>query len=257
MTFLSSRAIALILSIKVILICAILVYIDVLPNPVQLLVGQDSSWNVASCTREARQCSDGSYVGRVGPKCEFAECPTMNTRIKEIGVDVKNTPPGIPTPSDSSGGGEDSVIRNEETKPPVPVACTMEAKQCPDGSYVGRTGPRCEFEPCPSSNGNTTEIISVSGSVKIGPTCPVVQNPPDSTCADKPYNGAIILTNTSTGKKYFVITESNGIFTVSLTRGVYDVSRPENGSPFPSCGGKVEIVNPTTNIPISCDSGIR
>ncbi len=30
-----------------------------------------------------------------------------------------------------------------------PKACTQEAKQCPDGSYVGRTGPNCEFAPCP------------------------------------------------------------------------------------------------------------
>ena len=30
-----------------------------------------------------------------------------------------------------------------------PVACTMEAKLCPDGSYVGRTGPNCEFSACP------------------------------------------------------------------------------------------------------------
>jgi hypothetical protein len=30
-----------------------------------------------------------------------------------------------------------------------PVACTQEAKQCPDGSYVGRTGPNCEFSMCP------------------------------------------------------------------------------------------------------------
>lgn len=29
------------------------------------------------------------------------------------------------------------------------VACTQEAKLCPDGSYVGRTGPNCEFSPCP------------------------------------------------------------------------------------------------------------
>jgi len=29
-----------------------------------------------------------------------------------------------------------------------PVMCTMEAKQCPDGSYVGRSGPNCEFAPC-------------------------------------------------------------------------------------------------------------
>lgn len=31
------------------------------------------------------------------------------------------------------------------------VACTMEAKICPDGSFVGRTGPNCEFTSCPSS----------------------------------------------------------------------------------------------------------
>jgi hypothetical protein len=29
------------------------------------------------------------------------------------------------------------------------VACTMEAMECPDGSYVGRTGPNCEFAACP------------------------------------------------------------------------------------------------------------
>ncbi len=27
--------------------------------------------------------------------------------------------------------------------------CTAEAKPCPDGSAVGRSGPNCEFEPCP------------------------------------------------------------------------------------------------------------
>lgn len=35
-------------------------------------------------------------------------------------------------------------------KAPEPVYCTQEAKLCPDGSYVGRTGPNCEFAPCPS-----------------------------------------------------------------------------------------------------------
>jgi len=32
-----------------------------------------------------------------------------------------------------------------------PVFCTQEAKQCPDGSFVGRTGPKCEFAACPTS----------------------------------------------------------------------------------------------------------
>jgi len=31
-----------------------------------------------------------------------------------------------------------------------PTACTAEAKVCPDGSTVGRTGPDCEFEACPT-----------------------------------------------------------------------------------------------------------
>jgi hypothetical protein len=34
-------------------------------------------------------------------------------------------------------------------KAPKPVACTQEAKICPDGSAVGRTGPNCEFAECP------------------------------------------------------------------------------------------------------------
>lgn len=41
-----------------------------------------------------------------------------------------------------------------------PVACTTEARICPDGSAVGRTGPNCEFAPCPTgtsdNNSNTT-----------------------------------------------------------------------------------------------------
>jgi len=32
---------------------------------------------------------------------------------------------------------------------PSPKACTQEAKLCPDGSYVSRTGPDCEFAECP------------------------------------------------------------------------------------------------------------
>lgn len=29
-----------------------------------------------ACTMEAKLCSDGSSVGRVGPDCEFAACPS-------------------------------------------------------------------------------------------------------------------------------------------------------------------------------------
>jgi hypothetical protein len=33
----------------------------------------------AVCTLEAKICPDGSAVGRVGPNCEFAECPSANS----------------------------------------------------------------------------------------------------------------------------------------------------------------------------------
>ena len=39
------------------------------------------------------------------------------------------------------------------------VACTMDAFQCPDGSYVGRSAPNCEFV-CPiSSISTTTQLL--------------------------------------------------------------------------------------------------
>ena len=32
------------------------------------------------CTQDAKLCPDGSYVGRVGPNCEFAACPEVQMR---------------------------------------------------------------------------------------------------------------------------------------------------------------------------------
>jgi len=57
------------------------------------------------------------------------------------------------------------------------IACTMEAKLCLDGSYVGRTGPKCEFAECPEAK---TGILK--GKVTIGPLCPVERIPPDPNC---------------------------------------------------------------------------
>jgi hypothetical protein len=44
--------------------------------------------------------------------------------------------------------GEYGIVKNNN-----PRACTMEAKLCPDGSAVGRTGPNCEFAECPMGSG--------------------------------------------------------------------------------------------------------
>jgi hypothetical protein len=34
-----------------------------------------------ACTQEAKICADGSYVGRIGSNCEFAECPLDNNEL--------------------------------------------------------------------------------------------------------------------------------------------------------------------------------
>jgi hypothetical protein len=53
-----------------------------------------------------------------------------------------------------------------------PVACTEEAKLCPDGSYVGRTGPDCAFAACPAvdtSNWKTYTSAAFGFSFKYPP----------------------------------------------------------------------------------------
>ncbi len=41
---------------------------------------------------------------------------------------------------------------------PEQRGCTMEAKLCPDGSAVGRSGPNCEFAPCPEGLGTNEPV---------------------------------------------------------------------------------------------------
>jgi hypothetical protein len=47
-----------------------------------------------------------------------------------------------------------------------PIACTADAMQCPDGSYVGRTGPNCQFV-CPTSVATSTPKSPVSIEVHL------------------------------------------------------------------------------------------
>lgn len=80
------------------------------------------------------------------------------------------------------------------------TACTQEAKLCPDGTAVGRTGPNCEFEACATSDNqlpttnepNTSEWKTYRNEeygfeMKYPPTCRVYLNevfakPPTPTC---------------------------------------------------------------------------
>lgn len=73
-----------------------------------------------------------------------------------------------------------------------PRGCTTEAKICPDGSAVGRSGPKCEFEACPTSKPESTPEISKKGTVS-GKLCyPSSFLPP----------GEIIAKDLDSGKTY-------------------------------------------------------
>ena len=53
------------------------------------------------------------------------------------------------------------IVQDDATKSGI-VACTEEAKQCPDGSFVTRTEPDCEFKACPTQSGGEEGFNSLS-----------------------------------------------------------------------------------------------
>ncbi|MDE2399938.1 MAG: hypothetical protein KGL67_02950 [Patescibacteria group bacterium] len=151
-----------------------------------------------------------------------------------------------------------STNSNNPANPTSPVACTQEAKQCPDGSYVGRTGPNCQFAQCPV--GNTSSKSGLSGMVTLGPTCPVEPVQPSPTCSPKPYATSISIMKAGSGNIIKTIQSNNlGAFSVNLEPGSYNL-QAKGGTTLPRCGAVTATVMSgkfTNNIQISCDTGIR
>lgn len=151
---------------------------------------------------------------------------------------------------------------------PAGGVCTMDAKECPDGSYVGRVPPSCEFAACPgvsttTQSGGGGGILpyksGIKGVVLLGPTCPVQKNPPDPACADKPYGTTISVTHLgSTAVFATAQSDKAGMFQLSLPPGTYTVSA-KGGATLPRCASQDVTVGPTSyvQVTISCDTGIR
>jgi hypothetical protein len=57
-----------------------------------------------------------------------------------------------------TAGSVQAQMTSEAPEPVEPIMCTMDVKQCPDGSFVGRSGPTCEFV-CPvNEEGPSTDV---------------------------------------------------------------------------------------------------
>lgn len=50
-----------------------------------------------------------------------------------------------------------ACVKKDTNPPDGKAACTEEAKVCPDGSSVARTGPNCEFAECPAAADDKTD----------------------------------------------------------------------------------------------------
>ena len=138
----------------------------------------------ASCIKGGEALGSGTYNGNsktwwfdanlnaTKPGCNPA-C-VVSEVAKTAQINWRCT--GAVTPGGTNGSGSTT-------------ACTMEAKICPDGSAVGRTGPNCEFAPCPASVGKTT---ACSVGMRQGDVCSQIYAPVCATvqiqCVKAPCN---------------------------------------------------------------------
>jgi len=101
----------------------------------------------------------------------------------------------------------------------------------------------------------------VSGMVTAGPTCPVVTDPPDPSCADRPVEGAVLVVTTLAGVEVDRTTsDAHGRFALSLPPGTYRLE-PQ---PVEGLMGTAEPVEfsvqpgaPALNLVIGYDTGMR
>ncbi|KAL7552787.1 hypothetical protein ACHAWF_016039 [Thalassiosira exigua] len=101
------------------------------------------------CKADLLECEGGEYMGRDQSNgCEFFECPRV--REKETAGSSLATSIGA------------SFLQGSATSE-AQEACADDAKQCPDGSSVGRDMDNgCRFLACPKSEGPLASSISSS-----------------------------------------------------------------------------------------------
>ncbi len=243
-----------------------------------------------ACTQEAKLCPDGSAVGRTGPECEFAECPSTSDSTDSTTVAL-----AIGASAAIHGTTIGVLDLVEDSRCPIDVQCiqagtvrvrisidsynlpftlTLNQPQemenmsitltsvIPEQKYSQKTVPptdyRFTFRVIPKASIETS-TSGVRGTVLIEPTCPVERMPPDPTCAPKPYATAIVVYRTGS-KSPYIIGNSNtsGAFLFSLPPGSYTLAA-KGDTVLPRCNETSVAVVPDeyTSVTISCDTGIR
>jgi hypothetical protein len=97
----------------------------------------------------------------------------------------------------------------------------------------------------------------VSGSVLLGPHCPVVQE--GEECPDTPFQTELVVTSTGGMDEIKEFSsDAGGMFAVLLPVGQYAIRSPQ-GATLPYCTSDIFAVaaNQMTEIIVVCDTGIR
>ena len=123
---------------------------------------------------------------------------------------------------------------------------------------VGRNGKversREDGDPLPGAPG-------ISGIATAGPVCPVVTNPPDPACADRPVVGAVMVVTDLDGAEVArLVTDADGRFSTGLAPGAYRLV-PQAVEGLMGTAApielRVEAEGPLADIQVSYDTGIR
>jgi hypothetical protein len=114
---------------------------------------------------------------------------------------------------------------------------------------------------CGPPQDHPSDGVALVGRAVAGPTCPVVTEPPDPSCEDRPVAGAKIVVRDEAGEMVATAeTAEDGTFSVSVAAGRYQlVPQPVEG--LLGTAAPVEVVVPDEGMPepviIFYDTGIR
>jgi putative hemolysin len=94
------------------------------------------------------------------------DCPKNTSADCGICPQFSSPAPGFCTNGNIVDGGKDECGCQMPPKCEA-VACTEEAKLCPDGSSVARIGPDCEFAACPNETGGINDASNPSAEQEL------------------------------------------------------------------------------------------
>ena len=134
------------------------------------------------------------------------------------------------------------------------LACTVLLVACSQG-----TGDPSGADT--REDGGPGRLGAIEGSVLLGPICPVVNDPPDPDCADRPYGTRLVVTTADQSSviKEFA-SDSLGRFRVEVAPGEYAIRSAAAANVLPFCASSETISvspNASTSVTVYCDTGIR